>query len=151
MGDCQQLIKTAWQIIGKQPGYLCLALSSPYETEPIGMVSNNKFINAVGALEVKGQVHDFLTFLLKLELTMGRDRASGKDRTIDLDILYYDDLILQEATLVLPHPELHKRLFVLEPLTEIAPDHLHPLFQKSSQQLLQNLAREYQCQKTSWN
>jgi len=139
LGDGRGNIRRAWESLGASPGVQLLALSSPYETEPVGIDSQRQFTNAAGALLVTQGPREFLELLLTLEGEMGRDRSKGCDRAIDLDILYFDDLIMTEPDLVLPHPEIAQRLFVLEPLTEVAPDHIHPRLQLSSKTMLFNL------------
>jgi 2-amino-4-hydroxy-6-hydroxymethyldihydropteridine diphosphokinase len=103
-------------------------------------VGEQLFVNAVGWLDSRLDPFGLLTVLQEIELTMGRDRARTVDRIIDLDILYYDNLVLTGADLQLPHPEVQFRRFVLEPLVELAPEHLHPLLGLSSRQMLERLA-----------
>jgi 2-amino-4-hydroxy-6-hydroxymethyldihydropteridine diphosphokinase len=98
--------------------------SSLYSTEPVGFAAQPRFVNAVVALETKLEPRDLLQGLLAIEQEFGRDRTAGfanGPRTIDLDILLYDDLKISEPGLVIPHPRLGERAFVLIPLNEIAP------------------------------
>ena len=150
LGDGQALLKQAWQRLGQEKAILPLALSSPYLTEPVGMVSENWFTNAVGVLETSLSAHELLSLLLATEASMGRDRRQGQDRPIDLDILYYDEQVMADADLTIPHPGISQRLFVLAPLTELAPDHLHPQLQVSSRAMKQALLNHEQVTKTSW-
>ncbi len=115
--------------------------SSTMETEPVGINSSKKFLNQVVLMEN----HRFETAvsalkrLLSVEVMMGRDRAKNKpDRIIDLDLLYFGEVIRKGHPTV-PHPRLHQRRFVLEPLTEIAPSFIHPIKKKSQQELLKLL------------
>ncbi len=107
-----------------------MALSSPYESEPVDMESKHWFINAVGSLECSCAARELLDILLRVEKEFGRvrqvDDQGHQDRTIDMDLLFYDEMILNSPSLQLPHPELHKRLFVLMPLNELAPKLVHP-------------------------
>ncbi len=150
LGSGRQNIKKAWQLLGQLEQTTILTLSSPFLSEPVGMESEHWFTNAVGVLECKLSPHQLLDAMLAIENKMGRDRQQGKDRTIDLDILYYDDMIIKEAELVIPHPEITNRLFVLAPLLEVAPDHLHPVAQQSSSAMKRNLASPFQVEKSSW-
>ena len=115
------------------------------------MESDQWFTNAVGVIETRLAPEQLLENMLQVELTMGRDRSQGADRTVDLDILYYDDLISCSASLSLPHPDLHNRLFVLAPLEELAPDHLHPVQRQTTAQMRRSSAGFGQAvKKISW-
>lgn len=135
LGDTKGHVRGSWQRLGSHVGVTLLALSSPYQTAPVGMASDNWFTNAVGVLQTSLSAHELLVIMLGIEQEMGRDRSRGMDRTVDLDILYYDDDIISDGDLEVPHPQMNRRLFVLAPLAEVAPDHLHPLLQQSSLQL----------------
>ncbi len=152
LGDGRINLLRAWQDL-KGGGITPLALSSPYKTAPVGMTSESWFTNAVGMVETIKTPASLLNTLLELETRMGRNRARGMDRIIDLDILYYDDLLCHDTSLDLPHPEMTERLFVLAPLAELAPNHLHPISGLSSRQMLRRLElRDHgqQIKKTTW-
>ena len=117
-----------------------LALSNPYLTAPMGMDSDQWFTNAVGVVNASIDPTEFLDLLLAIEQQMGRDRSAGKDRAIDLDLLFYNDLILDSDRLIVPHPEIQNRMFVLAPLKELAPDHIHPVIDLSTQEMFKRLA-----------
>ena len=104
------------------------AVSSVYETEPVGFEAQPPFLNAVLRLRTALAPDELIASLLDIEADFGRSR-SFKDapRTLDLDLLFYDGLVLDNATLLLPHPRLHQRAFVLVPLAEIAPHLVHPV------------------------
>ncbi|MDR3717183.1 MAG: 2-amino-4-hydroxy-6-hydroxymethyldihydropteridine diphosphokinase [Bryobacteraceae bacterium] len=105
-----------------------LAVSSLYRTEPVGYLDQDWFLNAVARIETRLSPREFLTRLLAIERDLGRVRTvRNGPRTIDLDILLWGDLVLREDDLVIPHPRLQERLFVLEPLAEIAPGVCHPV------------------------
>lgn len=127
LGDGRKNLQHAWHAIGHRTDIGLLALSSPYHSAPIGVESEQWFTNAVGLIETTLQPDILLAILLQVEAEMGRDRSKGSDRAIDLDILYFDDLVLNSPDLVVPHPEIFRRLFVLAPLAELAPDLVHPV------------------------
>ena len=104
------------------------------------MLSDNLFTNAVGLLETEKPCINLLADLLKIEKELGRDRTKSLDRTVDLDILYYDDLIVNASGLIVPHPGIKDRLFVLAPLNEIAPEYEHPVHGLTARQMLAALA-----------
>jgi len=150
LGPGRQHIQLAWHKLGQQKSTLALALSSPYLTEPVGMASEQLFTNAVGVLETSLSPQDLLKQMLAIELEMGRNRGQGKDRQVDLDILYYDDQLINEPELLIPHPEIAARLFVLAPLAKVAPDHLHPGTGQSSGAMKRLLASGQGAKKISW-
>lgn len=114
-------------------------LSSLYETEPWGFSSPNKFLNAAICIETEHSPEKCLAMAKAIEREMGRMKHEGagyEDRPIDIDILFYDDLVMNSETLTIPHPLIQNRDFVLRPLAEIAPDLTHPVFGKSIEELL---------------
>ena len=121
------------------------AVSSMYETDPVGYAEQPRFINAAAVLTTNLSPDALLKEMLVIEREFGRDRDRGipkGPRTLDLDLLLYDDLILDSADLTLPHPSLHERRFVLAPLAEIASDVIHPQLMKSMARLFAELPRE---------
>ena len=144
LGDGRANLLAAWERLGRAPGIVPLAISSPYRTSPVakpglGALADRPFINAAAALATTLSPGELLARLLALEEEMGRDRGQGPDRVIDLDLLYHDDARVSTPELTLPHPEIARRLFVLLPLAEIAPDHLHPETGKSTRRMLREL------------
>ena len=114
--------------------------SSLYETEPFGKTDQNRFVNAVVQIETTLTPENLLETLLKIEQDMGRVRTEKwGPRIIDLDILFYEDQIIQEEALQIPHPGIPERSFVLVPMKEIAGDYIHPQLQKSMQALCESL------------
>ena len=102
-------------------------VSSLFETEPVGYLEQPHFLNAVVALETSLAPGDLLRSLLGIERDLGRTRPfPNAPRTLDLDLLLVDELVLDTSELTLPHPRLHERAFVLVPLAELAPDMVHP-------------------------
>jgi 2-amino-4-hydroxy-6-hydroxymethyldihydropteridine diphosphokinase len=114
-------------------------LSSVYKTPALGF-SGNDFLNACIAVETRFSPQKSLELLLDIESKLGRERSESpgyENRAIDLDILFYEDEIIVEKDLKIPHPQLQNRKFVLAPLTEITPDKVHPRLKKTSQKLLE--------------
>jgi 2-amino-4-hydroxy-6-hydroxymethyldihydropteridine diphosphokinase len=117
LGDREAQIKRAAELVGAR------RLSTIVETEPWGYEAQPKFLNAVAEVETTLEPRELLDQLLDVERQLGRERIGPRwgPRTIDLDLLVYGDLVLDEPGLAVPHPELAQRLFVLEPLAELAP------------------------------
>ncbi|MBC5643450.1 2-amino-4-hydroxy-6-hydroxymethyldihydropteridine diphosphokinase [Parabacteroides sp. BX2] len=132
IGNKRRNMITAAALLAERVGDV-LALSGFYETEPWGFQSENTFLNAALQLETALSPLELLKATQEIEIEMGRTQKSNgayHDRIIDIDILLYDDLVLQTPELTLPHPLMHERLFVMEPLAEIAPNVIHPVFKK---------------------
>lgn len=118
-----------------------LAVSSFYETEPVGPVSQSWFLNCAVKMTTAKMPRQFLHAILGLERRMGRRRTQNKGpRTIDIDILLFGDSVIETRELTIPHPAMHERRFVLEPLAEIAPEVRHPVFKRTVLEMLQGLA-----------
>ena len=116
--------------------------SSLYETEPWGVKDQPRFINMVVQIETTLEPNDLLRVLKDIEKEIGRqDSFRWGPRMIDLDILLFNALVLNEKDLQIPHPYLHEREFVLRPLSEIAPDVMHPVFHMSIYKLTQNILK----------
>ncbi|MDB5029744.1 2-amino-4-hydroxy-6-hydroxymethyldihydropteridine diphosphokinase [Mucilaginibacter sp.] len=113
-----------------------IKISSVYETQSWGKSDEPDYLNLVIELQTDLSAQTILEKILAIEDVMGRKRAEKwGSRIIDIDILYYNAAIIDEPGLQIPHPELHKRRFTLEPLAEIAPDLIHPVLHKNSLQL----------------
>ncbi|MDX2443903.1 MAG: 2-amino-4-hydroxy-6-hydroxymethyldihydropteridine diphosphokinase [Bacteroidales bacterium] len=112
--------------------------SSVFESEPWGFQDEINFLNQVICVETKLPPHDLLEELLAIEKEMGRmrSRSGYQSRVIDLDILLYNDLIVSDDKLKIPHPRLHERRFTLEPLNELLPDFIHPVLGRTVNELL---------------
>jgi 2-amino-4-hydroxy-6-hydroxymethyldihydropteridine diphosphokinase len=119
------------------PEVIVLAESHVYETPPWGYEDQPSFLNMVIKAETELEPEQLLQYLKGLETELGREQSfHWGPRLIDLDILFYDDLVLDTPPLVIPHPRLHKRAFVLMPLGDIALDLVHPVFGQSIRELL---------------
>lgn len=116
------------------------SVSSFYETEPVEFTEQAWFLNCAVALETTKKPEQVLEGILQLEQQMGRQRLQKKGpRTLDIDILLFADAILDLPELTIPHPAMHLRRFVLEPLAEIAPEAQHPALKKTIRELLDEL------------
>jgi 2-amino-4-hydroxy-6-hydroxymethyldihydropteridine diphosphokinase len=117
---------------------LVVLSSSVYETEPWGFQSEDEFLNMVVKVETKLAPYELLDKISMIESQLGRIRTEKQytSRVIDIDILFYDDLTINDANLKIPHPLLHDRRFVLVPLCEIDPEFVHPVLNKPILSLL---------------
>jgi 2-amino-4-hydroxy-6-hydroxymethyldihydropteridine diphosphokinase len=123
MADPVTQVREALDELAHLPSSRLLAVSSLYRSAPVGKLDQPDFINAVALIGTALSPHDLLRSLLGIEHNHGRVReCRNGPRTLDLDILLYDDLQRSDAHLTLPHPRMHQRAFVLQPLYEIAPD-----------------------------
>jgi 2-amino-4-hydroxy-6-hydroxymethyldihydropteridine diphosphokinase len=123
LGNRAQTIRAALERLGRLPGVEVVAVSSLLETDPVGLEAQPRFLNAAAELETELPPRALLDALLAVERGLGRTREGPRfgPRTIDLDLLLYDDLVVDEPGLTVPHPRLHERRFVLEPLAELDP------------------------------
>lgn len=140
-GDRELYLLRGVAEIGKLPGTKITALSSFYDTEPVGPVRQENFINAVARLETTLSPQELLRQLQQIECGIFHRKREipGGPRPMDLDLLFYGSLILHEPGLIIPHPRLHERRFVLEPLAEIAPDFIHPGLLRNVKALLRSI------------
>jgi 2-amino-4-hydroxy-6-hydroxymethyldihydropteridine diphosphokinase len=124
LGDREATIRTALAELGQEPGVRVAAVSGLVDTEPVGVVGQPRFLNGVAAVETELSPRDLLAVLLDVERRFGRVREGASahgPRTLDLDLLLYEGVEIDEPGLTVPHPRLHEREFVLGPLDEIAP------------------------------
>ncbi len=142
LGDKVANCRKAIFLVSRHEGVLFKRCSGFYETPPVGISSNNWFINAVFEVQTTYSPLDFLEMLLQVERQMGRDRAAGPDRIIDLDLLDVEGVSRQPdavSNLELPHPRFAERDFVLVPWAEIAPDVVPAGYTATVGQLLHRL------------
>ncbi|MBA2498363.1 MAG: 2-amino-4-hydroxy-6-hydroxymethyldihydropteridine diphosphokinase [Chitinophagaceae bacterium] len=140
-------LEKARSLINQQCGNI-IKTSSIYETAAWGMVQQSHFLNQVLSLNTKLSASELLKCILTSEQKMGRIRKQKSGpRIIDIDLLFYNDDMITEPRLVVPHPRLHLRKFALEPMNEIAPHHIHPGFSKTISELLGTCEDELSVQK----
>ncbi len=139
LGDRFKLLNQAKKDIQKEIGRITKE-SSIYETAAWGFEAENDFLNQVIMITTELEAIEVLKLCQEIEDNLGRVRGSEQyaSRTMDIDILFYNDEIINEPKLIVPHQHLHKRGFTLEPLAEIEPNFIHPILQKTMVDLLQN-------------
>lgn len=140
IGDSETYLNEAVEKIGQIPTCTVEKVSSYLVTEPYGVTDQPDFLNACLKLRTLLYPEELLKELNRIEKEAGRERIiHWGPRTLDLDILLYDDIILEEDDLCIPHVEMHKRSFVLEPLAEIAPYKRHPVYGKTVREMLEEI------------
>lgn len=163
LGNSQQILQRAWETLGNDVNVFLIVLSSPYTSAPVGMESDNHFVNAVGMVETTLDPSSLLRLLQEVEKGFGRNTKTGstgyQDRLLDLDILYFGDTESNTRQLQIPHQQVANRLFVLTPLMEIEPQHLDPFTQKTVAQMHSELLLKIkndemisqEIERSSWN
>jgi len=148
LGDREQLLADAITSIEKRVGVV-LKRSKIYESKPWRVEGQENYLNQVLKVETDLQAHDVLSTVLSIENNLGRLRLEKwGERLIDIDIIFYNDAIIEMEELCIPHKHMHERMFVLTPLHSIAPEMKHPKYNKTVDELLQictdtELVQEY--------
>lgn len=129
LGNSLATLESSLTVLNQIPGIKLQATSSWYQTKPVGnLTPQPDYLNGCALLSLKQTPEELLVILQAIELQFGRVRtAKNAARTLDLDLLLYDDLILNSSNLTIPHPRMNERAFVLVPLAEIAPDWVEPV------------------------
>lgn len=155
LGKRIKTLEEAVKRLERHPGISVLKKSPYYETEPQGGPPQPRFINAVLSVETSLSPRELLGVVQGVEKALGRQRNAGNEerwgpRTIDIDILLYDNRIVEDEDLKIPHPMMHERRFVLEPLSDISPEFVHPVLKKAVSRLLEDVKDSYgeSCAKT---
>ena len=139
LGNSLDTLNSSLTVLDSNPGINFIAVSSWYQTKPIGPPQPN-YLNGCAILDVKQTPEELLVLLQAIELQFGRiRREKWGARTLDLDILLYDDLIINTPNLTIPHPRMNERAFVLVPLAEIAPQWQEPKSGKAIAHLVQQV------------
>lgn len=148
---CENLQK-ALNLLKDSPGISNLTLSKLYETSPVDFREQDKFLNAVARVHTSLLPREVMTLCQDIERGLGRTKTVRfGPRNIDLDLLFYDACIINEADFIVPHPRAHARLFVLRPMCDLEPDFVHPVLQKNMARLVaefndaSQLIEEYPC------
>ncbi len=129
LGDRRSNLQSALEALNTSKDIEVLCISEMIETEPEGVADQGRYLNAAASLVTSLSPGQLMKVLLEIEISHGRNRSKEQrwgPRLLDLDLLMYEDLVINQKGLTLPHPRMHKRAFVLEPLAELAPERRHP-------------------------
>ena len=140
-GERLENISRAIRLLGATEGVRLAQMATIRETEPIGGPAQGPYLNTVVELDTTVEPAPLLNVLQTIERQLGRlpSQVRWAPRPIDLDLLFYDDRVMNEPALSVPHPRLHERRFVLEPLAQLAPHFIHPILQQPITVLLDHL------------
>lgn len=140
LGNRKDTLRNAVGVLDAQPEIAVVAASAVYETAPIGVVDQPRFLNAVLQIRTRLSARKLLCCLLAVERQFGRTRRTRwGPRTLDLDILLYGDAVIRQPGLRVPHPHMHERAFVLVPLCDLNPHLEHPVLRQSMRVLATSL------------
>ncbi len=150
MGDREDYLLSALRGMEANPRVRGIRQSEIIETAPYGNTDQPPFLNAAVEIQTLFTPHEMLAYIHELEDAAGRERGEHwGPRTLDIDILFYDDCVIGEEELTIPHPDMTNRMFVLGPLSELCPSRLHPVFQKSVMRMRRELERRLEKGKNS--
>ncbi len=145
LGDRKSHMQFAQKALSELESTSLIAFSDVLETEPVGPIAQDKFLNAAAFIETTLKPEKLLYYLQKIEAAAGRlnesDRTKWGPRQLDIDILFFGTEIINTDPLTIPHPLMHERNFVLQPLSQIAADATHPILRKNVKQLLEELLK----------
>ncbi|MCK5783112.1 MAG: 2-amino-4-hydroxy-6-hydroxymethyldihydropteridine diphosphokinase [Desulfobacterales bacterium] len=146
MGDKRENCQNALAALDRTETVQIESISRFYFTEPMEYSDQPWFVNAAAQIRTSLDPVDFLTVLKSFEVEYGREDSGVRfgPRPLDLDIIFYNDSIIETAQLIVPHPRMHHREFVLRPISDLAPGLIHPVFKKSVRQLFEELSDESQ-------
>lgn len=140
LGDREKNINEALKSINDSDDIEIIKVSKIIETEPWGYLEQDNFLNGVCEIKTLLSPKELISFLMSIEKKLKREREiKWGPRTLDLDIIFYNDIISEDEEIILPHPRMHLRKFVLEPMNELAPYKIHPLYKKRVFELLEEL------------
>lgn len=143
MGDSKAYIKNAIHQLRENAYISDLKQSELIITKPYGYTEQNNFLNGAVLCQTVYSPHGLLKFMQSIENKAGRTREiHWGSRTLDLDLIFYDDKIIHDSELIIPHPDMHNREFVLKPIAELAPNYYHPVLKQTVTQLLERLTHD---------
>jgi len=132
MGDRYKNIQDAEKEISKSDSCKIVRVSKIYETDPVGYLDQDNFLNCVFEINTQLIPDQLIDFMLSTEKILKRERiVHWGPRTIDLDILFYNNMIISSSNLIIPHPRMHERMFVMKPLCDLIPEYVHPVLNES--------------------
>ncbi|MCX7736906.1 MAG: 2-amino-4-hydroxy-6-hydroxymethyldihydropteridine diphosphokinase [Candidatus Kapabacteria bacterium] len=145
IGDRKKYLKQAVESLISSNKLTNIKLSSIYETDPVDFINQPKFLNLCILAKTELKANDLMQLCKAIEIDLGRKkRAKWHEREIDIDIIFYNNEIIDETDLVIPHPRMHLRKFVLEPIFELTPEFVHPVYNLNIEQLLKKCPDESQ-------
>ncbi|MBP2033919.1 dihydroneopterin aldolase/2-amino-4-hydroxy-6-hydroxymethyldihydropteridine diphosphokinase [Clostridium algifaecis] len=143
IGNKSDNINKSIEIVNNSSYCKVVDVSSYYETKPVGYLDQDNFVNCAVKIKTLLTPEELISFLMKVEKNLKRERnIRWGPRTIDLDVLLYDDVISSSREVIIPHPRMHERLFVLKPLSEIAPYVIHPILRKRIIELYDEVSKK---------
>ncbi|MHC1683641.1 MAG: 2-amino-4-hydroxy-6-hydroxymethyldihydropteridine diphosphokinase [Clostridiaceae bacterium] len=144
MGDKKRNIEDAIDILNNREDCKAVKMSQFYETQPVGYLDQDTFVNCAFEIKTLLPADELMVVLLDVEKELKRERVIRYGpRTLDLDIIFYDDIITSDREVIIPHPRAHERQFVMKPLSDIAPYYLHPLLNKRVIDLSEELGEDF--------